>query len=69
MFLSCELCGETVFEEHYEFHLSKHVGMGTTIRLLQQRSDSDQEQEDDKVMKNYSTSSIVRRIGFKRSIL
>ncbi len=43
LFIRCEMCEETIFVYHLEFHMEKHIGINGTIELFktQRRQEED----------------------------
>ncbi len=68
MFLSCEVCGEDVFIDHFEFHMAEHVGMGTALQLFRHNQE-EKRQEEAQGSGSTSLELLLHRIGFRRRLL
>lgn len=69
MFLSCEICGEDIFVDHFEFHMSEHIGMGTALQLFRHNQEEREKKEDGTFSVVSGLELLVHRIGFRRRLL
>ena len=44
LFIKCEFCQETIFVNHLEFHMAKHLGINGTIELFKTQRRQEEEE-------------------------